>query len=601
MGLFDKFKKQEAPRTTLVSGVGRMPFPAYRGSEPYIFVSYAHVDSASVFTEIKGFNENGYNVWYDEGISPGNEWTDEIAEALEKCGMFVVFFTPASAGSPNVQNEINYAIGEKKPFLAIHLQETILRAGVKLQIGTKQAILKYKMNDEEYLYKYTATFERMGMRQKKKIVVPVPQPVSSAPDAAKRNFTAQAARTFISNSPTESEILSRNTECGYVPQGKAVIETDDGKVYTAAANSLFVRSWERLFVGLAPDYNPCAPELTLFSEMVEIDYENTEDKYSCSKFNIRMKDGTEKRIIIESPVEFVFVNDNKSIILGRIHLKSVSFDWNVECRDKWDILRFTLKDGSSVCSPRVLTFIGYKDRPQESPQGHLSGWISGNSWTSDLRTKRGQQFPFSQLQRVTFTDVQIEKDALYDRWLTICQVAILFKDGRSLTTALDFDSLSFFTVDNFGPAEVKVEEIAGIDIIHPDEAESKTDISALPAGDLITIGDFQVEHGLLRDYLGSKPNVKLPDEVQIIGYSSFGKGSRVIETVDLNQTGALLDNAFANCPNLHEIRIPRSVTMIQERPFVNCPNLTVYCYRDHLPKNFEKNYGGKDIVYLEEN
>lgn len=75
----------------------------------------------------------------------------------------------------------------------------------------------------------------------------------------------------------------------------------------------------------------------------------------------------------------------------------------------------------------------------------------------------------------------------------------------------------------------------------------------------------------------------------------------MIETVDLNRTGALLDNAFANCPNLREIRIPRSVTMIQERPFVNCPNLTVYCYRNHLPQNFEKNYGGKDIVYLEEN
>lgn len=308
MGLFDKFKKQEAPRTTLVSGVGRMPFPAYRGSEPYIFVSYAHEDSGRVFTEIKGFNENGYNVWYDEGISPGNEWTDEIAEALEKCGLFVVFITPASADSPNVQNEINYAIGEKKPFLAIHLQETTLRAGIKLQIGTKQAILKYKTNDEEYLYKYMAAFERMGMRQKKKIVAPAPQ-----------------------------------------------------------------------------------------------------------------------------------------------------------------------------------------------------------------------------------------------------------------------------------------------------QAESKTDIGALPVGDLITIGDFQIEHGLLKDYLGSKPNIKLPDEVQIIGYSSFGKGSRVIETVDLNRTGALLDNAFANCPNLREIRIPRSVTMIQERPFVNCPNLTVYCYRNHLPQNFEKNYGGKDIVYLEEN
>gem|GEM_PF-6805963 len=287
--------------------------------------------------------------------------------------------------------------------------------------------------------------------------------------------------------------------------------------------------------------------------------------------------------------------------MGRTELKSVSFDWGAECRDQWESLCFTMKDGSSVCSPEVLTFIGYKNRPRESPQGHLSGWVSGNSWSSALRTKRGQQLPFSQLRRVTFTDVQTEKDALYDRWLTVCQAAILFKDGRSLTAALDFDSLSFLVVDEFGPAEIKAEELAGIDVVSPDEAGSKPVIGAPPDGELITVGDFQIEHGLLRDYLGSKPDIKLPDEVQIIGYSSFRKGASVIETVDLNRTGALLDNAFANCPNLREIRIPRSVTMIREKPFVNCPKLTVYCCRDQLPKDFEKNYGGKNIVYLDEN
>lgn len=314
MGLFGKLKKQEAPRTTLVRGVGRMPFPAYRGSEPYIFISYAHVDNAMVFAEIKGFNENGYNVWYDEGISPGNEWTDEIAEALENCALFVVFITPASAGSPNVQNEINYVIGENKPFLAIHLEETTLRAGIKLQIGTKQAILKYNMTDEEYLYKYSAAFERMGIRPGKNAAVSARKTAASTPDAVNPKVSSQAE----------------------------------------------------------------APEL-------------------------------------------------------------------------------------------------------------------------------------------------------------------------------------------------------------------------------ITIGDFQVEHGLLRDYLGNKPDIKLPDEVQIIGNSSFGKGASVIETVDLNKTGALLDNAFANCPNLREIRVPRSVKMIQKRPFVGCPKLTLYCRRDQLPKDFEKDYGGKDIVYLDEN
>ncbi|MDD2294434.1 MAG: TIR domain-containing protein [Eubacteriales bacterium] len=318
MGLFDKFKKQETPKSILVSGMGRMPFPAYHGNEPYIFISYAHVDAAKVFAEIKNFNKSGYNVWYDEGISPGNEWTDEIADSLEKCSLFVVFITPASAISPNVLNEINYAIDEKKPFIAIHLQETTLRAGIKLQIGAKQAILKYNMTNEEYLYKYTSAFERLGVKQ---------------------------------------------------------------------------------------------------------------------------------------------------------------------------------KDGYGM---------------QESIVSAISS----------------------------------------------------------------------------GPA-VSAKEYT-------------TTISEPPSDEIELIGDFQIEHGLLRDYLGNNPDIKLPDEVQIIGNSSFAKGASVIETVNLNRTGALLNNAFANCPKLHEIRIPSSVTMIQERPFVNCPKLTLYCHRNQLPKDFEKNFGGKDIVYLEE-
>lgn len=98
-------------KTRLVPGVGRMPYPAYRGKGPYIFVSYAHKDSDKVFEEIKKFNEAGFNVWYDEGISPGNEWTKDIATALSNCTVFVVMITPTSAVRRNVQNEINFAIG----------------------------------------------------------------------------------------------------------------------------------------------------------------------------------------------------------------------------------------------------------------------------------------------------------------------------------------------------------------------------------------------------------------------------------------------------------------------------------------------------------
>lgn len=41
------------------------PFPAYEGSEPYIFVCYAHEDSNVVYPEIQWLNEQGVNVWYE--------------------------------------------------------------------------------------------------------------------------------------------------------------------------------------------------------------------------------------------------------------------------------------------------------------------------------------------------------------------------------------------------------------------------------------------------------------------------------------------------------------------------------------------------------
>jgi hypothetical protein len=40
----------------------KIPFEAYNGSEPYLFVSYAHKDSHVVFPEIAFLHEAGYRV-----------------------------------------------------------------------------------------------------------------------------------------------------------------------------------------------------------------------------------------------------------------------------------------------------------------------------------------------------------------------------------------------------------------------------------------------------------------------------------------------------------------------------------------------------------
>lgn len=174
-------------KSKMVPGIGRIPFPAYRGDEPYIFVSYAHKDAKRVFAEIKRFYDANYHVWYDEGIAPGNEWADEIERALSNCALFVVFLTKASVDSENVADEINLAIDEKKPAIAVYLEECELKGGLKLRFKRKQAIMRYEMTEEEYVYKYTTTFDDLLGRESPPPALPVPVPFG---EKVKRFFAA---------------------------------------------------------------------------------------------------------------------------------------------------------------------------------------------------------------------------------------------------------------------------------------------------------------------------------------------------------------------------------------------------------------------------
>ena len=143
-----------------------IPFHAYKGDMPYIFVSYAHLDSDLVFPIIQKIHGEGYPIWYDEGIDPGNEWPVEIEQALKSCYLFLVFISPNSVKSINVRNEINLALGRKLRFLAIHLDETELIEGLELQMGSRQAIMKYRMADESFYYKCFTTLAQMDFAKR---------------------------------------------------------------------------------------------------------------------------------------------------------------------------------------------------------------------------------------------------------------------------------------------------------------------------------------------------------------------------------------------------------------------------------------------------
>ena len=140
------------------------PFEAYHGDRPYIFVSYAHADSAKVYAELVWLKGQGYDIWFDEGISPGHDWPEELAAAIEGCALFLLFVTPQSARRENCVRETTFAMSRGRPFLAVHLDETQLPPGLELSIGHSQAILKYAIDQEAYRRKLqSAVVGKLGL------------------------------------------------------------------------------------------------------------------------------------------------------------------------------------------------------------------------------------------------------------------------------------------------------------------------------------------------------------------------------------------------------------------------------------------------------
>ena len=84
---------------------------AYEGNKPYIFVSYAHLDSDAVLPVIRALYERKYRVWYDEGIAPGSEWPENIERHLDGADTVLVFVSAHSLDSKNCENEVRAAAG----------------------------------------------------------------------------------------------------------------------------------------------------------------------------------------------------------------------------------------------------------------------------------------------------------------------------------------------------------------------------------------------------------------------------------------------------------------------------------------------------------
>ena len=125
------------------------PIEPYRGTEPYVFISYSHRDTAIVFPELRRLRDLGVRAWYDEGIEPGSdEWTEVIAAALKGAVAMLYYVTPRSVASKHCRREFQYADTHGKAIFPVFLEHTDLPPGLDLQMSSRQAILRYELSPE---------------------------------------------------------------------------------------------------------------------------------------------------------------------------------------------------------------------------------------------------------------------------------------------------------------------------------------------------------------------------------------------------------------------------------------------------------------------
>ena len=112
----------------------------YTGSEDYVFVSYSHKDTQQVFPIMRKLQLAGFRIWYDEGISGGENWRKILASKIEseRCKDFLLFSSENSVNSRHVRAEINLALDRDKKITPVRLDDARFGSEVEMYLSTYQ-------------------------------------------------------------------------------------------------------------------------------------------------------------------------------------------------------------------------------------------------------------------------------------------------------------------------------------------------------------------------------------------------------------------------------------------------------------------------------
>jgi len=503
----------------------------YEGNKPYIFVSYAHKDSNRVLPIIETLAACGFRVWFDQGIEVGTQWSEYIAEHLEKANCIMAFLSKASLASHNCYQEISYALDLNRNILAVHLEKIELTGGLRMRLGPTQAIFRYQ---HEYDDSFYGELLRAGILK--------PCLETSEPTAA---------------TPTPTPM----TDDTLAPKKKAVA-TDDPTAKNIASLD-----------GLSKNLTKKKPEpAAITMKTNEFTIENGElMRCHSQSANITVPEGVHtigsEAFKDHTNLRKVTLPDTVTLIRGWAFAGCTNLE------------EITLPEGIELITSHSFKASGLK---------HIT-------IPDGVRAIGREAFKdCAQLETVTFPKGLTEIDPEAFRGCHALKEIALPASVRTVgeyafsgCTKLKHVSLSSKTVYS---AETKKSFPAGAKLFYTDgEPTPAAQPKPQPAKPTKTVKTaktvekhrFTVTNGVLTAYEGTGGAIVIPENVKVIGERVF-LGNDTLTGITIPEGVVEIgEGAFRLCRNLTAITLPKSLVTIGKQAFSDCANLKTVTLSPH--------------------
>lgn len=146
-----------------------------------IFISHSSHDKPTADIICAALEAQQTHCWIaSRDITPGQDWSDAIIDAITDCRVFLLILSNASNHSEQVKREVQNSVTETKPILPLRIEDVVLSKHMRYFIGTPHWLDSLPAPIEKHLPKITETVKGLLASLDDPLLLGLPAPAIPA-------------------------------------------------------------------------------------------------------------------------------------------------------------------------------------------------------------------------------------------------------------------------------------------------------------------------------------------------------------------------------------------------------------------------------------